>query len=1783
MPVETAKNKVPFYQTWMTIVYNSDLQIIEIINPQHCMLLSHPADSILGLNPEELEQITEGPNKESAHIIAKNVRRAMAQNRNVYFEYATAHNDGTTTYAVCYAEKAPDGNLYFNVIKIDEENIFEARAGFTNYVINTTMNNISVGVYMRHISDKGKKKYILFNDVVKSLYESDDIQSSEHWNQADEDLADEKALELRDPIKIEKVLRDSDGNIKRWLVVTKKKINSRASGMYVITTVIDITKRRENEILIEKQFALLDSMYEHLPEGILIYSRDGKLITYNKKIVDLLGVEDAKSVLKRNVFDEPYVPEDIKQKLRAGQNSEYEITYDFSKTENLDLLNVQKGRRILAIKAVVVRNSKGEIDGYLQICEDITDKRTTERALQEKHKLIDTIYNTIPMGIELYDKKGTLLEFNDYNTQLMGFKDKSEIVGINLYDDPNIPEDVKEGIRKGNNIDITQEYNYELAKQDFYDSTNEGSKFLNIKSAVIHNEADEISGHLLVYQDRTQDVNRERLLEETLAKFSSMFSSMMNGVEYYSADGKLLDCNNADLRIFGIDKKEEFLSGKVNIFDNPNVKKEDLLKVKKGEVLRLKILYDFDKVKHHNYFSSTKRGKIALDVIVSPIITDDNEHLGYTVEIEDITERVANDRKLKESLTKFSSMFSSMTNGVEIYDKDGILIDCNDADMKIFGVANKSNFVNGNVALFNNPNIKKVDVEKLLRGEMVTLSMTYDFDVVKERDYYITQKRGKIHLDINVAPMIVGENDFIGYIVEMNDVTEKVNRERLYEETAIKLSAMFNSMTNGVEIYNKDGVMIDCNDADIKIFGIEHKEDLINSAISIYDNPNVPYESLSSLLKGESLSVKIEYDFETIKATKYFPTSKSGKIFIQVKFSAMYDNNNEFMGYVAEIDDITDITLKDIELKNTQRELSLAMEAGKISAWNYDVKSNSFVVLNNNELSGKSISWNQILNVVCQEDYELISTTFNAIKSGEKDNAKIVLRDSEEGENQHYFEVNMIASNVGGEVISILGTQKDITDDVLLKKELEDSYRQVSLITDNLISGMVYISTDYTVVWKKLSPLRNLARAEKYEVGKKCYENVFGRTSPCEKCVIKKVVEAQGRSMITQIEDDGTVFNITGDRVRDKQGSTLGYICRLDDVTSEYNHKKEIEQGRKNLSLALDAGNVAAWIYNVDTKMFNTLQGDAIAGKGVTMEENQKMIHPDDCQRQIDILDSVIRGKQERAETVFRYIHSDGKYHHYESKMIAKRDRNGKLIGITGTQKDITDQIEYQQQLVSLKEEAVTANKILNQILDNIPGVLYVKNASDNYRFVLVNQGLCDYVGRPYDQVVGHFDSEMFEVNNSEKFNYYDKLVAETGKSYSYDECVTLNGDSTYWRIYKSPLKMQNGDIYTVGIAVDISETMNANKNLQLARKQAETNSQILNEIIDCVPGAMYIKDTSEEFKYIKVNEAFCQVVGKTKYQILGHNDYEVFDIDSANKFREYDLRLISGTNTVSYDNVVDVNGRKAYWTVSKSRITTQDNNSIILGVASNITELYLINQELEKARQAAELSDKLKSAFLANMSHEIRTPLNAIVGFSELLLSTDDKEEGKEYSNIINTNSDLLLRLVGDILDLSKIESGLIDLRATDVDVSVAFNETFASLKNHFKNPEVELKGINPYKKCVVNIDKNRMLQIGTNFATNAMKYTKSGEIVIGYEYIDGGLQIYVKDTGIGVKKEKQPMLFKRFAKLDDFAQGTGLGLAICKAIVDANGGKIGYESEEGVGSTFWAWLPCELKEMEQ
>ena len=362
-------------------------------------------------------------------------------------------------------------------------------------------------------------------------------------------------------------------------------------------------------------------------------------------------------------------------------------------------------------------------------------------------------------------------------------------------------------------------------------------------------------------------------------------------------------------------------------------------------------------------------------------------------------------------------------------------------------------------------------------------------------------------------------------------------------------------------------------------------------------------------------------------------------------------------------------------------------------------------------------------------------------------------------------------------------------------------------------------------------------------------------------------------------------------------------------------------------------------------------------------------------------------------------------------------------------------------------------------------------------------------------------------------------------------------------------------------------------------RWQVETSLQqsqrTMQKVLDNINANIFVSDY-DTLKVIFANKPFREEAGEVP--------------ENAECWRMLNAGLENGCKHCPKPKLLDANRKftgvhfwedynpvtKRWYTIQSMAIKWLDGRWAIMELATDITTRKQVELELIQAKEKAEESDRLKSAFLANMSHEIRTPLNAIVGFSSLLAETDEAELRHVYMSLAQENNELLLNLISDILDISKIEAGMIDLVMGRVDVPQLCREVIATFSHKKRDSAVELRFDENSPQIVIDADKNRIVQVLSNFLTNALKFTTKGSITLSYTLEDENqVRFCVTDTGKGIPDEQKHEIFNRFVKLDSFVQGAGLGLSICQSLVNRMGGKIGVESREGEGSCFWFTHP--------
>ena len=522
--------------------------------------------------------------------------------------------------------------------------------------------------------------------------------------------------------------------------------------------------------------------------------------------------------------------------------------------------------------------------------------------------------------------------------------------------------------------------------------------------------------------------------------------------------------------------------------------------------------------------------------------------------------------------------------------------------------------------------------------------------------------------------------------------------------------------------------------------------------------------------------------------------------------------------------------------------------------------------------------------------------------------------------------------------------------------------------------------------------------------------------------------------------------------------------------------------------------------------------------------------------------------------TAHHELDFNGERHYYENR-IFPLDEEYVLIMC----RDITERVTTQRQLEVFKS-------VLDKVSDSILAV------SEDGTLVYANKQFIEEYGVTQQMGIQKIYDLPVSMTTKEAWERRLQEIRDNDGTFAYRAAYMRKGeDKERMHQVSTFLIRENNEELTWFFTQDITDVI---------KKQDELRelNLLLDGILNNIPVYLFVKDPENDFRYLYWNKAFADHSGIPASKAIGHTDYEVFPSHGdAEKFRKDDLELLQTHKRIDMqETYLSANGEARIVQTLKALVPMEGRKPLLIGISWDITNLQNIEQELIKARIKAEQSDRLKSAFLANMSHEIRTPLNAIVGFSQLLPAAETAEEKKLYSGIINQNSDILLQLINDILDLSKIEAGTLEYIKRPMNLGEVCRTIYTVHKERVKEG-VTLVFDNEDENLFIEGDQNRIMQVITNFLTNASKFTYEGEIRLGFERTDKNIRVYVKDTGIGIEPEKVDHVFERFVKLNSFAQGTGLGLSICQMIIEKIGGEIGVTSELGKGSTFYFTIPYE------
>lgn len=620
-------------------------------------------------------------------------------------------------------------------------------------------------------------------------------------------------------------------------------------------------------------------------------------------------------------------------------------------------------------------------------------------------------------------------------------------------------------------------------------------------------------------------------------------------------------------------------------------------------------------------------------------------------------------------------------------------------------------------------------------------------------------------------------------------------------------------------------------------------------------------------------------------------------------------------------------------------------------------------------------------------------------------------------------------------------------------------------------------------------------------------------------------------------------------------------LCQYRDITARSNVKLQLERTNYELKEIQKAAQIGQWKYSSREKTFYYR-----GYNGIVCTEEERSINFQDYYETIlsEDLPAVNTWMEaNRRELLKEYIEYrillEGQVYYMRQQCYLRNEEEDGNIVLEGYIQNITD-------IQRKRNDINTLTHAINNAKESVyaarrDGTLIFANRQFRLNHRIAEQADLSLI-RVFDVVgdmtcIEDWEERYRSIREGQTLNFlayqplkHDKnTLAFEGTMYS---VTTDDGEETFW-----------------SFTHDISERIRY-------ESQIKRFNRIMDTTMENIPADIVVKDIENDFRYIYRNrESYNRDISSEN--AIGMNDFDYYPPEMAQQKRKEDMEIAAtGKGMHWIMEGKDKNGNLLILDKQKIMVESEDFSPIIVSIEWDITQLELMRRELIESKEKAETSDKLKSAFLANMSHEIRTPLNAIVGFSRIISESDNAEERREYYEIVDANNERLLQLINEILDLSQIESGIVEFTYGPVRLHTLCKEIHDA--HVFRCPQgVELRFDSPDEALSIHSDKNRIFQVFSNLIGNAFKFTTEGSVSYGYKQEGERVVFYVKDTGLGIEPEKLGRVFQRFAKLNNFAQGTGLGLSICKTIIERLGGEIAVSSEVGTGTTFTFWLPLE------
>lgn len=1298
-------------------------------------------------------------------------------------------------------------------------------------------------------------------------------------------------------------------------------------------------------------------------------------------------------------------------------------------------------------------------------------------------------------------------------------------------------------------------------------------------AAPIKNKDGDIYGVVLVFSDVTMQYNMIKALRDSEERFQMLFQQAPLGYQSLDFDGNFIDVNQQWLNTMGYERNEVIGKwfGDFLIPEAKSAFRERFPLFKAAGSI-------------HSEFPMIRKdgaeifvafeGKIGYDV--------SGEFKQTHCILQDITEKVKAEIALKESEQRYKTLANT---GLALVWTSGLDKGCdyfNDIWLNFTGRTFEQEFGNGWAE-----GVHPEDFDMCLNIYVTAFDKREQFSMVYRMKRYDGEYR---YILDQGSPRYNSKDEFLGFIGHCFDITERINAEEEAKEQAALIDSLFNHIPDMIFYKDNEFKYVDCNPAFAEFIG-KPKEDIIgHNDFEFFDKEH-----------AEQFRYHDKIIIESQKANKneeivVYPDGRN--VYLETLKTPFIDDNGKLIGLLGISRDITERKQNEQQILEHRRSLIQAQAIAKFGSWELD--HSTYIIKWSDEVyrifgQDKNLflpTLDNSLNQVPDDEREIVQSAFiSSVTNKTKHNIthKIVLPN---GLIKCVVENCEHIYDADGKVIRSIGTVQDITEIKQKEIELEIANTRWKTTFDAITNPIALLDQNGLIIQVN-SAYSEFINTEDPEalIGQHCYRIVHKTEDHIDNCPFLRAKESKLReSMLLNVNT--AIFKVSIDPVMNANNQFLGAVHILEDITEQINREEAILETNEYLENIINYANspIIVWDNELRITQFNSAF-EKISGYNTefVMGKNVSILFPEiEIENSIELINQTTSGDRwEGVEIKIKHSSGEIKTLLWSSANVFD-SKSKKIIATIAQGYDISDKIviEKTQQFllrtafgkeseeffralakylsITLDMDYICIDELSADTLSAETLAIYFDgNFEDNVRYTLYDTPCGDVVGKeickfvsgvrhkfPKDQVLQDMLAESYigaTLKDSEGKSI--GLIAAIGRKNLHNE-------------YLAESVMQ---LVSIRAAAEL-ERMKAENALQ--DSEAKFRGYIEN-----APDIILMSDA--EGNFLDLNYTAEQCFGYSREEFLSmHASQSVADIDYDKAVESFRILAIDG---VYQDELLfkRKDGSTFYGLLS-ARVLASGR---VLGFIKNIDEIKRIQYELQVEKERAEESDRLKSAFLANMSHEIRTPMNGIIGYSMIMTEPNlSDEERIEYASILNASCYRLLNTVNDVLEISKIDSGQVDIRKREFRLADLFNELYELYQNNFANKGIEFicKIDDNIENLIVFADDQKIYQILNNLLNNAFKFTNSGRVEYGYYLQDGKPIFYVQDTGVGIAKENIENIFQRFSQEDLSIsrgyEGTGLGLSIAKGLIEAMGGNIKVQSEKGRGSRFEFGLELEI-----